>query len=250
MDWVVVPARDEEARIGACLAALALQPEARAGRLGVVVVLDGCRDGTAEVVAAAAQSGQRIVTTAGPCSGPGPARRHGMAVARDLACGGTRLLFSTDADTRVAPDWVGVQRAAVRDHDAQAIGGRILLDQDEAALLADGVVAARAAAAVSRLAAVRAHAPGAEHHHFSGGSLSLTLTAYDDVGGIPDVPTLEDEALERALRAAGIPIHYLDTVRVTTSARTDGRARMGLADALAGWERAAAGARQRTSVEV
>ncbi|WP_354701574.1 hypothetical protein DSM112329_01894 [Paraconexibacter sp. AEG42_29] len=238
MDWVVVPARDEEARIAACLGALSAQPEARAGRLGVVVVLDGCRDRTAaEVTAAARRSALRVVTTEGPGAGPGPARRHGMSVARELADPRTRLLLSTDADTRVAPDWVGVQRRAVRERGAQAIGGRILLDPVEAALLADGVVAARTAAAVGRLAAVRRHAPEAEHHHFSGGSLSITPVAYDLVGGIPAVTTLEDEALERELRRAGIAIHYLEAVRVVTSARTDGRARLGLSDALAAWER-------------
>lgn len=235
MDWVTVPARNEEQRIGACLAALAAQPEAHAGRLGAVVVLDGCTDGTAGVVARAPAQ-LPVVTVVGPCAGSGPARRLGMATARDLSGGGDgALLLSTDADTRVAPDWVAAQRAALAASGAGAVGGRIDLDPAEAARLPGGVVEARAAAATGRLARVRARTPAAQHHQFSGASLGLTVWAYDRVGGVPDVPTLEDEALERALLDACVPIAYARAVRVTTSARTDGRATRGLADALAAW---------------
>lgn len=225
--------------MGACLAALAAQPEARSSGLDVVVVLDACRDRTADVVARA-PAALRIHAVTGPAAGPGPARRLGLRLARELV-GPGGVLLSTDADTRVAPDWLAAQRAAFAS-GAQAVGGRILLDDAEAAGLAPGVVAARCSAAVGRLAAVRRFAPDAEHHHFSGASLALTAAAYDRVGGLPDVETLEDEALERALRAAGIPIRYLEAVRVRTSARVDGRARRGLADALAAWEAAARGA--------
>lgn len=239
---VVVPARDEEDRIAGCLQALAAQDVTGAAPLDVVVVLDGCTDATAAVVAATArrlQDSLRVHTVAGPGRGSGPARGVGMAFARTLLGASGGLLLSTDADTRVAPDWLAAHHAAVL-AGARAIGGRILLDPLEAAALDPSVVAAREAAAVGRLERVRRFAPDAEHHQFSGASLALTTDAYDLVGGLPDVTTLEDEALEARLRDAGIPISYLAAVRVTTSARLDGRARRGLADALAGWSAQAA----------
>ena len=239
---VVVPARDEEDRIAGCLDAIADQHEAAGAPLDVVVVLDACRDATGLVVAAAAhrlRHALRVHAIDGPGAGSGPARRIGLRHARALLGTSGGLLLSTDADTRVAPDWVRVQRAAAL-AGAHAVGGRILLDPAESASLAPEVVAARDAAAVGRLERVRVFAPDAEHHQFSGASLALTTEAYDRVGGLPEVTTLEDEALEAALRAARIPIRYLDAVRVTTSARLDGRARSGLADALAAWSEAAA----------
>jgi glycosyltransferase involved in cell wall biosynthesis len=49
---VVVPARDEELRIEACLQALAAQEGLARESYEVIVVLDGCRDGTRERLAA------------------------------------------------------------------------------------------------------------------------------------------------------------------------------------------------------
>ncbi len=69
----------------------------------------------------------------------------------------------------------------------------------------------------------------AEHHQFSGASLALTAAAYRECGGLPVSAALEDEALERELSNRGIPIHRSRSVRVSTSARTEGRAPRGLA---------------------
>ncbi len=290
---MVVPARDEEDRIARCLEALAAQEGVE--RPGVVLVLDGCADATAEVArASAARTGLALELLDGPGRGVGHARRLGMRAAaarlRPAAAPGhldatalghldaaalghlddpagrghpdaaalghlddpaappgarvgdgsaprragpppASVLASTDADSVVAPDWLARTLAHV-DAGAQAVGGRIRLDPREAARLPPGVLAAREAEAERRLAAVRRHAPEAEHHQFSGASLALTLAAHDAVGGIPAVTALEDEALERALRAAGFRIAYAADVRVTTSARTDGRVPRGLAQVL------------------
>jgi hypothetical protein len=56
---VAIPARNEAARIGACLDALALQPEAPALK---VLLLNGCTDGTeAEARASAARASFRLI---------------------------------------------------------------------------------------------------------------------------------------------------------------------------------------------
>ncbi len=43
---VAVPARDEEGLVGACLEALAVQPNVEPGEYEVLLVLDRCTDGT------------------------------------------------------------------------------------------------------------------------------------------------------------------------------------------------------------
>ena len=236
---VVVPARDEAERIGVCLLALAEQRGVSEGAYEVVVVLDGCRDATRERALDVAMSHPQLrlhlVELSVPC-GVGRARRIGM----DLAC--ERLLTvhrprgliaSTDADSVVAGDWLAVQRA-LASAGASAIGGLIELDPIEAGELSREALQRRGAEAVKRLRDVRQRGIPwndqiAEHHQFSGASLALTAEVYRQCGGLPVSAALEDEALERELSNHGIPIHRSRAVRVSTSARTEGRAPRGLA---------------------
>jgi glucosyl-3-phosphoglycerate synthase len=229
---VVVPARDEEERIGACLAALAAQVEVDPDAYEVIVVLDECRDGTEVEVELARERwpGLALITLEGPGRGAGPARAVGM----DAACerlesvGGERgLLATTDADSVVAPDWVARQLEALAT-GAEAIGGDVILDRAEAGLLAPEVLRRRELELVERTRLARARGP-AEHAHFSGASLGLTPSAYRRVGGMGDLVALEDRELEDRLAEGGVEIHRLAPVRVTTSARSDGRAERGLA---------------------
>ena len=238
---VVVPARDEQERIGACLVALAGQRDVDPGSFEVLLVLDHCHDDTrSRALEAAAGAAPALALTIldSLAPGVGHARRAGMnAACRRLLDAGVpdSLIATTDADSRVAPDWLGVQLELV-DAGARAIGGRIELDPDEAALLPTDVLAARREQARRRLASVSDGGPGRldrislrEHHQFSGASLALTAGVYDEIGGLPDVDALEDEALQRRLEERGIPIWRSTRVRVTTSARTEGRAPRGLA---------------------
>jgi glycosyltransferase involved in cell wall biosynthesis len=229
---VVVPARDEEARIGACLAALAGQAEIAPEEFEVIVVLDLCEDGTAAAVEALAARFPRLALHAieGPGRGAGAARAAGM----DVGCArleslGRRdgLLASTDADSRVALDWLARQLEAVA-AGAEAIGGEVLLDPAEAAALPDGVLATREADLAARTRDAAARGP-AEHAHFSGASLGVTPRAYRQAGGMAWMAALEDQELEDRLAGAGIAIHRLRPVSVVTAARTEGRAERGLA---------------------
>jgi glycosyltransferase involved in cell wall biosynthesis len=229
---VIVPARNEEARIGACLEALAGQVEVDPSAFEVVIVLDRCVDGTAEAVEATrARTGHLTVhTVPGPGRGAGAARAAGM----DIACARLEslgrpdgLLASTDADSRVAPDWIARQLEAVA-AGAEAIGGEVLLDPGEAAALPPGVLARREADLAVRAREAAARGP-AEHAHFSGASLGITPRAYRRAGGMAWIAALEDQELEDRLAAAGIAIHRLRPVSVVTAARTDGRAERGLA---------------------
>ncbi len=237
---VVVPARDEAARIAVCLHALADQRDVAPGGYEAIVVLDGCRDHTADVVRRTAHllgRPQIHTVTLGQPQGVGRARRLGM----DVACARLRqigaehgLIASTDADTAVAPDWLAAQLALAAS-GAAAIGGLIELDEGEHRALDPHAIAAREQSAALRLAAAIEQSAGAaavDHPHFSGASLALTAAAYERCGGLPVRAALEDEALAQALTRHGIAIHRSRRVRVRTSARTDGRAPRGLAQDL------------------
>ncbi len=237
---VVVPARDEEERIGACLEALATQVEIDPAAYEAIVVLDACGDGTERQVERARRRwpALRLLVLPGPGRGAGPARATGMDVgcARLESVGSADgLLATTDADSVVAPDWIARQLEAVA-AGAEAIGGEILLDAGEAERLPGAVIRGRDADLVERTRLAQSRGP-AEHAHFAGASIGLTPGAYRRAGGMGWLAALEDQELEDRLVAAGVAIHRPRPVRVTTSARTDGRAERGLALdlALADW---------------
>jgi glucosyl-3-phosphoglycerate synthase len=245
---VVVPARDESERIAACLRALAAQHGVSRDAYEVIVVLDGCRDETPQIVrdVADGEPSLHLHAVSLPVSrGVGRARRCGMdvACARLLCIGKPRgLIASTDADSVVAGDWLACQLQLV-DQGAEAIGGRIELHREDRRALSPQALRERERRAAERLRAVLAvdrpqsggaqPPPAVEHHQFSGASLSLTAETYRRCGGLPVRAALEDEALEHELRARGVAIHRSRRVRVSTSARTDGRAPRGLAQDLA-----------------
>lgn len=238
---VVVPARDEAARIEECLLALARQRDVAPSHFEAIVVLDGCRDGTAGTVGEIAEREAEMrlhaveLTTA---QGVGRARRVGMDLAcrRLLSLGRNQgLVATTDADSIVAEDWLASQLELVR-QGAQAIGGHIELHPGESETLAAEALIERERRGRQRMRTVRLEVPfevTTEHHQFSGASLALTAETYRRCGGLPVRAALEDEALERELQARGVPIHRSRRVQVRTSARIDGRAPRGLARDLA-----------------
>jgi glucosyl-3-phosphoglycerate synthase len=238
---VVVPARDEASHIAACLQALSAQLGTAAGSYEVILILDGCRDHTLQVVQqTTGRLHEPVFHTVNllRSQGVGRARRLGMDIAcrRLMQVGrGEGLIASTDADTTVAADWLSVQLALARG-GAEAIGGLIELDPVERRALDPQALAARERNASKRLADAVEQAPAGtavEHHHFAGASLALTAAAYTRCGGLPVRAALEDEALAQALGRQGIAIHRSRSVRVRTSARTHGRAPRGLAQDLA-----------------
>lgn len=242
---VVVPARDEEALIRTCLAALASQQDVSSDEYEVLLILDRCEDATeAKAREFASQHPEfSLRLLYGPGRGAGHARRVGMeeACARLVAVGRPEgLVASTDADTVVAPDWLRAQLDAA-EHGARAIGGRIELRDDE--YLPQHIGEWRAERDRERhlelLATHPSDSANSGHWQFSGASLALTAATYAEVGGMEPRAALEDEYLERAIERCGIPIERSLAVRVKTSARTVGRATRGLARdlALASWVR-------------
>jgi hypothetical protein len=245
---VVVPARDEQARITACLTsvrhALAALPEEI--DVAVAVVLDRCTDATPERVAAViADWLQAVAVTVCPVSSakvgigahvpvlPWRPRGSGVGALRDLGVrevlhrlathrAATTWLLSTDADTVVPADWVLAHLRLAHD-GAHAVAG-----------LADLVgVEHLASDALLRYRAIVARGVrGDVHGHVYGANLGVRADAYLAVGGFPPDGGGEDHGLWQRLRVAGYRLVQPVGVRVRTSARLRGRAEDGLAGLL------------------
>lgn len=237
---VVVPARNEEELVGACLEALAKQEGIAHDEYEVILVLDSCTDATEHRArgVSAVYPHLQIHILDGPGKGAGHARRTGMEAAcrRLLQLGKpSGLIASTDADTVVAPDWLAAQLKCA-DNGARAIGGRIeLIDENT---LPQDVTRWRHKQGMARHQDLLARDGEAfssimEHWQFSGASLALTAEAYEEIGGLEPLTALEDEYLERVLHQRGVQIERPLAVRVKTSARRNGRAERGLAQDLA-----------------
>jgi glycosyltransferase involved in cell wall biosynthesis len=222
---VVVPAHDEQDLLGACLDALARAARWVADRALVrtVVVLDACRDRTADVARA---HGVETVTIGDHCVG-----RARDAGARALLDGGGRRagwLATTDADSRVPPDWLlGQLESWARPADAR-VGAVYVEDWSE-----------HAAGARHWFADVYDVA-GDPHPHIHGANLGVRAAAYRACGGFAGLTTGEDVALVAALDAAGFAVHRTRRSPVLTSGRRIARAQEGFARRLADLDGASA----------
>lgn len=215
---VVVPAHDEERLIEACLTSLRAAVDRVPLPVDVVVVLDACSDATASICAA---HGAR--TGAVPWRNVGAARGFGFAGTPpdpDL------WLATTDADTRVAADWLSAQ-VRLADEGADAVLGVVDVDDWSAHR-------PETEAAFRRL--YRGTAPGSvrAHRHVHGASFGVRASAYRRSGGFAALAVGEDRDLARRLDAdPAARVVRSTAVRATTSARRDPRAAGGFGDLLA-----------------
>jgi glycosyltransferase involved in cell wall biosynthesis len=208
MIGAVVPAHDEEALIGRALQALlvaARHEDLLGEEVRILVVLDACRDRTAQIVRA---SGVQCLAV--EARNVGIARAAG---AQALIEQGARWLAFTDADSIVAPGWFSRQLAL----RTEAVCGVVEVD-DWTGFTAE-----------ERLAYELGYTDAEEHRHIHGANLGVSVSAYQQAGGFPQLCSREDVALVERLRALGMRIAWTNTVRVVTSARQDGRAPDGFA---------------------
>ena len=248
---VAIPAHDEAERIGACLAALAMQRDERgapmpAGSFSVLVFANNCRDATADLCrsfAAVAPFPLHVVECRLPReeAHAGGARRRAMDAAADLLTReATRgVILTTDADSRAGPTWVSATLAGFAP-GIDAVAGYIDADPNEylalgAGFLARGRLEDVYLARVAELYAAldpRRHDPWPNHRVHSGAAIAVTLAAYRAIGGLPVRPLGEDSALAQALEDAGFLIRHSMEAAVTTSCRFDSRAPGGAGDTM------------------
>lgn len=208
----IVPAHNEEAHIGECLAAL--QMAARSSSLCgepvlLVVALDACTDSTAAIARA---MGASTVEVEG--RNVGAARACGAQLALDA---GARWLAFTDADTVVTPDWLAAQLAL----NSEVVCGTVAV--------ADWGVYGESMQ--QHFEATYTDADG--HSHIHGANLGMTAEAYRRAGGFGPLASSEDVALVEALRVSGASIAWSAAPRVFTSARRAFRAPGGFGETLA-----------------
>ena len=228
---VGVPARDEQDRIAAGLAALSRAARKVAVDVHVVVAADRCRDRTAAAVDAFAGSAHHlrsVSVVAGDWATVGDARHHACHLALDRtetssaarapATGTTRRLWlaTTDADSRVSSEWFVVQLAHAH-LGLAGVAGLVDLDPRETPFELDEQF---------RLDR-RSFGAGHDHPHVHGANLAVDAGWYRAVGGFASLAVGEDVDMWHRLRAAGAPLRGVGDLRVTTSSRLHGRTRGG-----------------------
>lgn len=228
MIGVVIPAHNEELCLDACLRAArsaAADPALLGETVHITVALDSCTDGSRAIVE---RHAARAASAASPGGGcvidwlPVEARNVGVtraAGARHLLARGARWLAFTDADTEVSPQWLSAQlrlnvdvvcgTVAVRDWSPHLHNAELLCQHFHNSYTdVDG------------------------HQHIHGANLGVAAHAYLRAGGFAPLTCSEDVALVQALQRAGASFAWSAAPRVTTSARTEARARGGFGDTL------------------
>jgi hypothetical protein len=245
---VAIPARNEEDRIGRCLDALFAQDVVEISPpFGVVLLLNNCDDATAQISRERlAMSGAPYLIADTTLSGPHASAGYARGLAMDIAAQwiadegyGDGVILTTDADSAVSRHWIGRNLSGLAS-GCDAVAGRVRLDVSEdrslpAALRERGELERRYERALLQVAArvdPVPHDPWPNHWTASGASYALTLKAYREVGGLPDVANGEDHALTEMLHRHDLRIRHDPDIVVTTSARLEGRATGGVAEAL------------------
>ncbi|WP_440083572.1 glycosyltransferase family 2 protein [Streptosporangium sp. LJ11] len=196
---VVIPARDEEARLGPCLSAVLADPDVAE----VIVVDDESRDGTARL---AAGLGAKVVTGA-PLPDGWVGKQWALRQGVEAAEGD--VVVTLDADARPAPGLFGALAAALGEYDLVSAGPRFVCDGSvEQALHASFL-----ATLVYRFGPIGPATPPAPHRAMANGQCTaFRRTAMLDARGFARVRgnMADDVALARVLAADGWAVGFLD----------------------------------------
>ncbi len=221
---IVIPARDEEALLPACLDSVAdavhvLGAEHPEIRTRVFVVLDACRDRSAHVVSGRCGVSPVVIQA----RNVGIARAHGVAAAAGwAAASGARPLWlaNTDGDSVVPRHWLLAQVRMAGDGHGLVVGTVTPrpddLTREELALWRER------------------HSADDGHAHIHGANLGFSQEAYELVGGFAPIPSHEDVELVTAMRQAGVHWIASGEIPVATSGRRVARAPDGFAGYLDG----------------
>lgn len=256
----MVPARNEAQGLAQTLRSLAQQRQLSGAPLDprdfeVLLLVNNSDDNSADLARAFAAAHPTLVLHTAEVQLPAPDAHigHVRRLLMDAACqrlgaagsaGGTLgsggFVASTDGDTVVDRHWLAHTEAEFA-AGADAVGGRI--DLDPLVALPAPTLRRHRYDLAYRLALARLEHlldpdpadPWPRHHQHFCASLAVKCQAYRQVGGMPAVRYLEDEALVAALRAADLRIRHSPRVRVRTSPRCEGRVEVGLSWQLRQW---------------
>ncbi len=219
---VVVPARDEEELLPRCLRSIEhAVSELRRGRrrvtVEVLVVLDGCRDGSATVVA---QHGAHALAC--DLGRVGAVRHLGVSALLRRHRHDSTWIACTDADSVVPTHWLAEQ-LALADSGADVVVGTV----EPLGLMGEGIRAAWWAR----------HDLREGHMHVHGANLGMRASTYVRLGGFAPLALHEDaDLVQRARCDSSVQVIATDRLRVSTSTRSEARCAGGFADYLADLE--------------
>ena len=147
------------------------------------------------------------------------------------------IIASTDGDTVVDSRWVhNIMLEIANGNDA--VGGRILTHPDHSQVrlyhLRDVMYRTLVAKAEAQFDPC-SHDPWPRHFQHFGASIAVTCRMYEQVGGLPKLPFLEDEAFYRALLRMDAKVRKSPHVKVFTSTRMQGRVAVGFSEQLRYW---------------
>jgi glycosyltransferase involved in cell wall biosynthesis len=210
---VVVPAHNERERLPGCLRSVALAADRVGVPVRVVVVLDACSDGSADVVPASAR------TVGIWARNVGAARAAGFAEAAAGSGAGT-WLATTDADSRVPATWLADQVVHYRAM-VEGVAGTVCVDWRH-----------HSRATQRRYERAYRVRQSDSHGHVHGANIAVRADAYWRVGGFRALRVGEDVDLIHRLARAEARIAWDTDNAVLTSDRPDCRARSGFGDYL------------------
>ncbi len=212
MIGIVIPAHNEEDLLGQCLTA-ALRASKHGLLAGepveVLVVLDSCTDRSAQIVSNFAVQSLHI-----EARNVGQARAAGAQVLLER---GARWISCSDADSRVADDWLVAQLGL----GADAVCGTVTVEHWDQTF-----------DAAAQIRYHRHYQARDGHRHIHGANLGVSADAYRWAGGFPPLACDEDVHLVRQLELSGADIAWSHRPQVHTSARLNSRARGGFGDSL------------------
>lgn len=238
---IAIPIQNEAERIAACLTALSEQ--VNAPRFAALLFVNNTVDDTVATIHDLKHFLSFQVSVIEHEFPPllraaGHARRMAMGIAAARAEDSAALLC-TDADGRVAPDWLAANLYHLRS-GVDAVAGRIEIDAVEGALIPQALheADARECAYADVLDELDSLLdpdpldPWPRHTEHSGASICVTPEAFHRAGGIPAVPSGEDRLFFEALCRVDARVRHACDVRVTVSGRLQGRAKGGMADTI------------------
>ena len=210
---VVVPAHNEALLLEACLRSVLTAAVCVPVPTQIIVVLDACDDGSEEV---AQHFGADVHAISIDARNVGTSRAVGFTYARSIGNVDDSCTWyaTTDADSRVGPDWLLRQIVA----NADVVLGVVHVPEW------------RHHSPVVALRHVRGYRSDGPHHdHVHGANLGFRANAYWRVGGFAALETGEDVELVERFERNGYVISRDPSLSVATSDRKIARAPAGFA---------------------
>jgi cellulose synthase/poly-beta-1,6-N-acetylglucosamine synthase-like glycosyltransferase len=198
---IVVPTRDRAPTLSRVLDSVLAQ--APAGLAEVIVVDDGSRDATREILAPLARAG-RLTLVEGAGRGPATARNLGLRRAR------APVIAFTDDDCEVPPDWAARLVARLAETTACAVGGRLVA-------ATDAPRPGRLSQAITSGLARALNVPATDARFLTTNNAAYRVDALLAVGGFDesfDGAAGEDRDLHARLRAKGERLVYAPEIVV------------------------------------